>query len=76
MLNKIIVEYIDKNVRNAFEIRMEEREKYRSVIEEEIRILSLKKLEDPEIYISLFNKAWNRLKPWKYKTLEEAEKNL
>jgi len=75
-MKKEIMDYVQQQVNSAFEIRMEDRDKYKKVTLENLWNYCIGKQEDPIQYINLFYKIWTRVNPTIYRSLEEAEQNL
>ena len=76
LMKEEIKNYVEQLVKTAFEIRMEDRDKYKKITLENLWNYCINKQEDPIQYINLFYKIWARLNPTIYRSLEEAEQNI
>jgi uncharacterized protein YbdZ (MbtH family) len=71
-----IKNYVEQLVKTAFEIRMEDRDKYKKITLENLWNYCINKQEDPIQYIQFFERRWAELKPHIYRSLKEAEQTF
>jgi len=71
-----IKNYVEQLVKTAFEIRMEDRDKYKKITLENLWDHCINKQEDPIQYIQFFERRWIELKPHIYRSLKEAEQTF